>query len=188
MEKHYIYKITSPSGKCYIGRTKDFKHRMHEHKTAASRGVKRPLYSAIRKYGWDNMIKEVVGEANNYEEAYEMELRFIFHYNSLLEGYNATNNTKDGGDVWKGQRNTKKFRDFVEKMRVVTSALDPNRPHNHSEETKLSQKRAAIGRYTLPWFQSKYGIEDGLKMYEERNKKLRERNLKKDSVTGRFIK
>ena len=37
MDKQFIYKLTSPSGKVYIGRTCNFEQRMIEHKAGAKK-------------------------------------------------------------------------------------------------------------------------------------------------------
>jgi hypothetical protein len=56
----------------------------------------------------------------------------------------------------------------------------------HSVEAKLKQKEKAKGRYSLNWFIDRNGKEDGVRLYEERNLWLKNRNLKKDSF-GKFI-
>ena len=54
--KHLIYKATSPSGKSYIGMTTNFHKRKCEHKGKGRRGVVRPFYKTMRKYGYDYKI------------------------------------------------------------------------------------------------------------------------------------
>ena len=59
----YLYRLTFPNGKCYIGVTVNVDKRFRRHKYLArtSRGLKNiPLYNAIRKYGWSNVHKEVL--------------------------------------------------------------------------------------------------------------------------------
>ena len=43
----------------YIGITNNFNQRMFAHKSA-SKNNDYPLYNAIKKYGWDNLIKEIL--------------------------------------------------------------------------------------------------------------------------------
>ena len=66
--KGIIYKITSPSGKIYIGQTKkNLEYRWKQHvKDAMNENRKRCriFHSAIQKYGKENMIREVVCECN----------------------------------------------------------------------------------------------------------------------------
>ena len=53
-----IYKITSPSGKAYIGKTVNFRARMSQHQGKGS--TCGAIKSAIQKYGWDNMKVEIL--------------------------------------------------------------------------------------------------------------------------------
>ena len=186
MEKHYIYKLTSPSGKVYIGRTNNFKQRMITHEYSARHGEKRPLYDAIRKHGWENFEKEIIATVRSKELAAETELYYIKHFNTFNEGYNLTEETTSGGDNWEGRRNTKEYSDFISKMVELNNK--PIRMHgkHHSPESIAKQKAAAVGRYSLDWFTAKYGSVDGPIKYEERRLFLKNRNLKKDS-NGRFI-
>jgi hypothetical protein len=48
---------------------------------------------------------------------------------------------------------------------------------NHSPEAIDKQKSAASGRYTLEWFISRYGEEGGLTMYNQRNQRLKDRDI-----------
>lgn len=48
-----IYKITSPSGRVYIGQTGLLKKRINAYKHARCR-KQRKLYNSIVKYGWIN--------------------------------------------------------------------------------------------------------------------------------------
>ena len=95
-----IYKLTNKiNKKIYIGQTNNFKKRMNSHKSVAyntnATSYNLPLYCAIRKYGWDNFLKEVVEEINDNESQSfvdERERFFIQYYNSLISqnGYNIT--------------------------------------------------------------------------------------------------
>ncbi|MDA3854636.1 MAG: GIY-YIG nuclease family protein [Candidatus Woesearchaeota archaeon] len=50
MKKSAVYKLTSPSGKVYIGQSVDVAQRFSKHKRQTSK-TKTKLGSAIRKYG-----------------------------------------------------------------------------------------------------------------------------------------
>jgi group I intron endonuclease len=85
-----IYKLTSPIGKVYIGRTKNFENRMEAHRyNAMVRKYPNSLYRAIRKYGWDNFQKEIICEVS-HKQAPIVEEQFIKAYNSVFKGYNDT--------------------------------------------------------------------------------------------------
>ena len=70
-----VYSITnSVNGKMYIGQTiQPLKNRMHQHLYKARKGKMLPLYSSIRKYGWDNFKCEIIGYAKSKEELDDME-------------------------------------------------------------------------------------------------------------------
>jgi group I intron endonuclease len=94
-----IYMFTSPSGKKYIGQTiNSFKLRKSKHVSEAmnpptDRTCSTCFHAAIRKYGIDNFIEEILIEINN-EFLNEYETKFIKAYNTLSPfGYNL----KEGG-------------------------------------------------------------------------------------------
>lgn len=87
----YVYKITNNvNGKIYIGQTnRSIEERFSQHKKDAfrERNEKRPLYSAIRKYGVDAFSIELVEET---EDPLEREKYWIEYFGSFKNGYNAT--------------------------------------------------------------------------------------------------
>lgn len=91
----YIYKIVNDiNDKVYIGKTENsIEKRFKEHCKDAfrNRNEKRPLYSAMRKYGIEKFHIELIEKTNIPEER---EIFWINFYNSYLNGYNATK----GGD------------------------------------------------------------------------------------------
>jgi len=90
MISHYIYKITNIiNEKIYVGKSKNPKVRWRQHKShSKKRNTK--LYYAMRKYGIENFIFEVLEECDeniiNDKE--------IYYISSLNPYYNMT----DGGD------------------------------------------------------------------------------------------
>jgi group I intron endonuclease len=179
-----IYKISSPKGKVYIGRTCNFNGRMAEHKhNALTKKSKNSLYKAIRKYGWDNMIKEVICEVES-TKAQKLEEELIKAHDSVKKGYNDTY-IGAGGDIWKDRRDTNDYMEWIEKMKKINQV---NRMHgkSHSDESKQKQKEKAKGRFTLDWYKERNGDVEGERLYEERRVWLKNRNLKKDE-NGRFV-
>lgn len=87
----YIYKITNDiNGKIYIGKTEfTIEKRWKEHcqDFNKDRNKKRPLYSAMRKYGIEHFHIEEVEETSEPEKR---EKYWIEYYGSFKNGYNAT--------------------------------------------------------------------------------------------------
>lgn len=88
MEENYrIYKLTSPSGKSYVGQTKI----EPEKRWLRGKGYRTSsaIYNAIKKYGWDNFNKEILLENLTREEANFYEEKYINEMNTLSpNGYN----------------------------------------------------------------------------------------------------
>lgn len=63
MKKSGIYKLTSPSGKCYIGQSTDMVQRILKYKRLQCKSQIK-LYNAIQKYGFENFTIEVLYETN----------------------------------------------------------------------------------------------------------------------------
>lgn len=91
-----LYKHTSPSGKVYIGITKNINERWGC-QGKKYKGSNRIWY-AIQKYGWDNFKHEIIMDGLTREEASEREKEYIAMYNSTDErfGYNLTSGGFDG--------------------------------------------------------------------------------------------
>ncbi len=83
----YIYCLTSPSGKKYIGQTRrSVEKRVLEH--AALSGTCVILEHAIRKYGIESFTVEVLAETDD-NELNTYEIKFIEQYNTIEpNGYN----------------------------------------------------------------------------------------------------
>ena len=94
----YIYKITNNlNGKIYIGKTNfTIEKRWKEHCQDYQKDClnKRPLYSAMKKYGIENFFIEEVEQLETPQQAEEREKYWIEYYGSFKYGYNATK----GGD------------------------------------------------------------------------------------------
>ena len=89
----YIYSITNKlNGKKYIGKTVgEIEKRWREHirDSKKRRCEKRPLYSAMRKYGESNFFVEQIEECADAKLS-EREKYWIQKYNTYKNGYNAT--------------------------------------------------------------------------------------------------
>ena len=132
----YIYKITNDiNQKIYVGKTeRTVEERFLEHCRAFKRESceKRPLYSAMRKYGIEHFHIELIEETDNPEER---EIYWIEKLGSFKNGYNATL----GGDG-------KKYLDFdliVDTYKEIKNQKEVAKYLNISEKTvrKILQGR-----------------------------------------------
>ena len=89
----YIYCITNKiTQKRYIGQTaKSVEQRMKTHKATyrKKRTWNFPLYRAMRKYGFDNFIPEILEECSE-EDLNAREVYWIDFFDTYFNGYNAT--------------------------------------------------------------------------------------------------
>ena len=187
MDKQYIYKLTSPSGKMYIGRTSNFQRRMIEHESESKkkRNNHRSLYKAISKYGFNSFTKEIIAECIGEDNGQVIEESFIKKLNTVRKGYNDTYGG-NGRNMWKDNP------ELVNKLKKTLSKKfsgdkNPMYGKKHSKEAIQKQKEKAKGRFSLDWYIDRNGVEEGTKLYEERRTWLKNRNLNKDK-NGRFIK
>jgi group I intron endonuclease len=89
----FIYKITSPSKKCYIGKTINLKQRYNKYKNQNIKSQNK-IYNSIKKYGWENHIFEIIdvvyNSNNSKNELANLEIYYIDKFNSFTEGLNLS--------------------------------------------------------------------------------------------------
>ena len=75
MNKYKIYLFTFPNNKKYCGYTSQ---KLERRWNNGQGYIKCPLvYSAIQKYGWNNIKKEIIFTSSNQQEAYDKEKEII---------------------------------------------------------------------------------------------------------------
>lgn len=170
-----IYKITNKkSGKFYIGSSDDLNKRKYDHFYELRNGthINTHLKNAYNKDGEENFIFEVIEECGSDEllirEQYYLDTLKPFREN----GYNIAT-TVGGGNIFKDLSDEQKL-EFINKSKRVGTE-NGMYGKNHLTNTIEKQKLRAIGRYTLEWFVTKYGSEDGNKLYQERSKNMSEK-------------
>ncbi len=104
VQKGYIYKITSPSDKIYIGQTINPKRRRYEYK-CNNKISQKIINRSISKYGWENHKFEIIEELDlNHDILNERETFWIKKFDSFNNGMNLT----EGGGSKKVSEETKK--------------------------------------------------------------------------------
>lgn len=94
---HKIYEFVSPNGKRYIGYTGlPITSRLSCHRSRLNNGWKHPLYSAMKKYGFDNFEFNIVLKTLDRQEALSKEKELVKSLNTKYpNGYNLS----DGGEM-----------------------------------------------------------------------------------------
>lgn len=84
-----VYIYTFPNGKKYVGQTANTLKARARYGEGYSNSP--AVYNAIKKYGWDNIVKEII-QCSNQEEMNELEQYYIKLYRTYDRqyGYNLT--------------------------------------------------------------------------------------------------
>lgn len=175
-----IYKITSPSGKLYVGKTYDLRKRVNAYKCDVRKNRKDlKLHNSLRKYGWDAHVLEIIEEVSD-ELMNEREIYWISELNTYCYGNpNGLNMTK-GGD---GQRNSwmNDLKRRKKQSKLFSGEGNPFYGKTHSEEYKIKKSREV----------SEYNKKNNVKIPEWGVEKGREKVRRKivcyDSA-GKFVK
>ena len=170
MSNYCVYKHENKlNGKVYIGMTNNTKRRWRssgiEYRPPKDRNQNIPFWNAIKKYGWDNFESSVLEDNLTFEQAIEMEIKYISQYqsNSKMNGYNVSKGG-NGGVIYKvhprgmkGKRQTKfqrknhklwasnKENNCMTNGKVIWGVTHPHprgmKGKTHSEKTKESLRK-----------------------------------------------
>jgi len=164
--------INKINGKRYIGKDK--------HNDPKYLGSGKILNQAIKKYGKENFIKTILEYCDSEDHMAERERHWIEITNAqLLDMYYNIGEGGYGGDNITNNPNRNQFIQKIKENRKTHPTWVP------TEQTKQNMSTAAQGRYTLEWFQTKYGNVEGERRYIERNQRLSTRYL--DADTERWL-
>jgi len=167
-----IYKITCKiNNKVYIGQTiKSIDHRWKEHLSASIKGQSL-FYRAIKKYGADSFLIEVLENCTSEEELNLREVFWIKKFSSFGDnGYNLT----EGGQGCNGYRHSDDVKTHLSKVHKGRKFSD-----EHLKNLGLAQKERMR--------RSPHGEDARKKMSEgAKNKKISDEHKKKISESNRL--
>lgn len=189
-ERTYIvYKHTSPSGKVYIGITKQTANARW--KNGLGYQSSPHFWSAIQKYGWSNFQHEVLIDGLCLDDACKQEKSFISIYKSTDPNFGY--NQKTGGEVGsrlnedarkKLSESCKRF--YASHPEVAEKISNKNTGYRHTEEAKRKMSEAAKNRHYVLTDEWKQNIGAANKkrlltdefLYEETCRRCRENGAK----------
>jgi hypothetical protein len=158
-----IYRVTNlTNGKRYVGQTvRAIPQRWAAHVSAANTNSPQWLAQAIKKYGADNFIIEVIDTVFSHTEALAAEAKWIAFYDATgADGYNMTG----GGPGIVGYRHTDEAKAKMSKARK-------GKPRPPGFGPKISA--ALKGRHHSPETRAKIGdVHRGLKHTPEARAKM----------------
>ena len=149
MKKGFIYKITNPNGKNYIGQTCDPNKRICAYRNL-NINKQELIKNSIKKYGWENHVFTIIGEYD-VDILNSKEIYFINEYNSYCKNNKNGMNMTLGGSGSRGRKDSdeikiKRSQKIIgqkrsEKTKELMSKAKKGIPSNmlgktHSEETK----------------------------------------------------
>ena len=146
-----VYRLLFPSGKSYIGQAKNIEERHKFYKNGNCE--KQPiLCSALKKYGWNNVKKEVLIYTNQLVERNFWEKWYIMQFDSMKNGYNCTM----GGEGIEGYIHTKEARLKISQVQKgkkrkpftkehIQKISDSNKGKLRSKETRKNMSNAHKG-------------------------------------------
>lgn len=180
MDKCYgiIYKaINKINGKIYIGQTvQSLDKRISQHiNNALNNQDNMYFHKAIRKYGKESFIWEIITQCNSREELNKAEIGVIKKYDVFGDGYNLNY----GGEGNAGFERTKESRRKMSESHIGKT---------HSEETKQKIRESTKGNKSHMY--GKYGKDNpsfGKTRSEETKKKISEAEKgEKNHMYGRL--
>lgn len=153
MDGFVVYKHTSPSGKVYIGITNQKPERRWRPDGSGYRQSTH-FYRAIKKYGWDSFIHEILYKGLSKEDALRIEKELIQEYKSYENGYNSSLGGDYGGytedvkkkisdavsDLWKSE-------EYRQHMSDAHVGQQNNIGYKHTESAKTHMSEAAKKRW-----------------------------------------
>lgn len=154
-----IYRITSPSGRVYIGRTSNFKQRVRQYRYAAKKNLNCIINKSLCKYGFGNHTIEIIDSfCGDLPFCQGKEMFWIRSYMSNVNRWTEMNglNLNDGGDGNIGHKlsdETKKKLSDWNKANPSLGGLGKS----PSKETRLKMSAAKIGK--SPWNKGKKGSQ-----------------------------
>jgi len=145
-----IYKITSPSGKVYIGQSVNIETRK-EHYSNIKKCIKQPrIYNSLKKYGWEAHIFEIIEECT----LEQLDERETFHKQQVIHEHGWDKalfcNLIDGKGGHKSEETKQKLSKILSGRYVSQQTKDLISKNKigkkYSQQTKDLMSKSALGK------------------------------------------
>lgn len=136
-----IYKLTSPSGKIYIGQTKCFQDRMQRYRCGK---FNKYMKRAVDKYGLENIKLEILEKDTPLEKLDEREQ---FYLDTLQPfGDNGYNICREASTTRGRKRPPEEMKGLSDFNKTRVGELNHFYGKKHSEESIQKQREAQLGK------------------------------------------
>lgn len=180
-----IYKITSPSGKVYIGQTIDIQRRFKTYKSLKCKEQPR-LYKSFIKYGVDNHKFEIIGEFMKSEltkfERYFQEMFKSTGKNGLNCILVTTDEFSGGHSEESKSKISKALKGRQANQNAINAVIKYNKERVLTDETRVKLGNGNRGKkQSAEWKEKLSKARKGLKRTDETKNKISE------SMSGRKL-
>ena len=142
---YIVYKHTTPSGKVYIGITSK-KPKCRWGKDGKRYKKNKYFYSAILKYGWENIEHEILFRNLTKEEACQKEIELIAYYHSNEREFGYNNSI--GGEINKGYHHSEEYKKALSERQKGKHCGTDNpfygKTHSKEQREKWSKERKGV--------------------------------------------
>jgi group I intron endonuclease len=184
-----IYKITSPSGRIYVGQSKNIEKRLSYY-SGLQCVEQRKIYASLVKYGWENHTFEII-ETCFYSDINEREKHWISFYNSSSED---NLNILHGGKGSSGRVWTRELRDKLrnanlgrkQSTETIQKRALANTGRKRTEETKKKMSEASMGKKRSPEsIANSIKGRIGIKLSDSHKESIRQRMILNNPFKGK---
>ena len=187
-----IYKITSPSGKIYIGQSVNIERRFLDYKKSLKK-TQIKLYNSLKKYGYKNHIFEIIEECS-VELLNERERYYQDFFNCVENGLNCryTRTNEKSGKLSKETINKLKnknvdylkgnsFRKGIKHSEEIKQKIRNTLIENSKKDNYFNAMKGKFGSLN-PFFEKKHSEETIRKIKETNSKNFKENTFKKGTL------
>ncbi len=195
-----IYKLTSPSGKSYIGQSNNIELRMKNYKSNLCKNQTR-LYNAINKYGFDNfsieyikIVEYYISEDKIQEFLNRYEIYYIKKYDTIENGYNLRSGGSRGRHSQESKNkisnaNRNRIFSIEHKQKLSDSHIGYIVPKSQRDKISIRSKKIGISLETRSkMIESRKGYRPTIETLEKSSKAHIRNCVLQFDLDGNFIK